>query len=455
MLHAILTARSFRFWIGLGIATAILPFVLSAIGGYALLQHGVIASIRDVAARQRHQIVPTQHLRLRLWDAVVPVDDFVDDGDPRQPQAYRSLRQQIETAFTTVHENLRSDPALRALVDRAQDDWTQADRLAGEAISVRRPPGDPHGVGLMDRFHGLIASTVDKLGAAYDGLEAEVKRDHDAALAANERASWMSGIAAGASLLAMALGVVIIGRITTGSIDRLVDGAGRFAEGDRDHRIEVQVPPELRRVAEEFNRMIGRIQESEAALSDLARRDGLTRLLNRRAFDEALVEAIARSARLGERVALLVFDVDHFKRVNDTYGHAAGDEVLRAVAATVAADVRVFDRAFRVGGEEFAVLLLGGDLPAMRTAAERLRQSIAARPVKTKDGDISVTVSVGLAMVTAVSDPTSLCGAADAALYRAKTEGRNRVVVSGDSGVEAQHDGEGRSGQSAGLLEDV
>jgi diguanylate cyclase (GGDEF)-like protein len=440
MVHTVWAARSFRFWITLGMAIAVLPLVASAIGGYFILHRGVIASFQDVAQRQRDQMDPTQHLRLLLWDAVVPVDEFLDESDPAKPQAYRALRQRIEVAFTAVHDGMRSDAELRTLVERARDDWTQADHLATEAIAVRRPPGDVHGAELLDRFHGLIASTADKLGAVYDDIAVDVRRDHDAALRAYERSLWLGGVAAAVSLLAIALGVAIIGRITTGSVDRLVDGAGRFAAGDREHRIEVEVPPELRRVAEEFNRMIGRIHESEAALSDLAHRDGLTRLLNRRAFDDALVEAIARNRRLGERVALLMLDIDHFKRINDSYGHAGGDEVLRAAADTMATDVRVFDRVFRIGGEEFAVLLLGGDLTAARTTAERLRQAIAARRVRTKDGEITATVSIGLAMVSAASDPVTLCESADAALYRAKTEGRNRVVVSGDVGVEAAVD---------------
>jgi len=441
MLHAIWTARSFRFWIALGMAAAVLPLVASSLGGFAILHYGVVASFQDVAGRQRDQIDPTQRLRLLMWDAVVPVDDYLDEGDSRKRQAYRDQRQQIEAAFTAVHRSVESESGLRTEVERARDDWTQADHLATEAISVSRPPGDAQGAELMDRFHGLIASASDKLGAVHDEIALDVREDHDTALKSYERALWLGGIASAASLLCIALGLTIIGRITTGSVDRLVDGAGRFAEGDREHRIEVQVPPELRRVAEEFNRMIGRIHESEAALSELARRDGLTRLLNRRAFDEALIEAIARSRRLGERVALLLVDIDHFKRINDTHGHAAGDEVLRAVAETMASGVRVFDRVFRAGGEEFAILLLGGDLAAAQSTAERLRQSIASRCVRAKSGEISVTVSIGIAMVSTASDAVSLSASADAALYRAKTEGRNRVVASGDIGVETDSGG--------------
>ena len=217
-------------------------------------------------------------------------------------------------------------------------------------------------------------------------------------------------------------GVVTIGRVVSVSIDRLVEGAERFAAGDRDHRIDVQVPPELHGVAEEFNRMIVRIHESEAVLADLARRDGLTDLPNRRAFDDELSEMFARMQRLGEPGSLLMIDIDHFKRINDTHGHAAGDDVLRAVGRTMASDLRLL--------EEFAAILAGADAAAAQTTAERLRQTVAAVRVPVKGGEIAVTVSVGVAMATDGLAPMSLAEAADAALYRAKQEGRNRVVVS-------------------------
>jgi diguanylate cyclase (GGDEF)-like protein len=285
----------------------------------------------------------------------------------------------------------------------------------------------------MDSFSSLIVSAVGKLGAVYDDLEATLRADHDSALRFLERSEWLAAIGAVVSVLAILLGVSMVGRIMSGSVERLVDGAQRFAAGDRDHRIEIRVPPELHQVAQEFNRMIGRIHDSEDALADLAHRDSLTRLLNRRAFDEALVEVFARQKRLGERFALLMLDLDYFKRVNDTYGHSVGDDVLRAASQAIASEVRPFDRVFRIGGEEFAAILGGVDSQAARTAAERLRASVAAHPVAIEGGTaIHTTVSVGVAMGETTNDPSTLLQAADAALYRAKAEGRNRVVVSGE-----------------------
>jgi diguanylate cyclase (GGDEF)-like protein len=420
--------RSLRSWIALGMTIAIVPLAVSALTGY-LFSRGVTASLQDVAARQREQIDPIQRLRLLLVEAGTPLDAFVDEGDPREPAAYRAVREKIEVLFTTVHNRLRTDPELPALVERARDDWTAADRVAGEALSVRRPRGDPRGAELMDRFHGLTGSAIDKLGAVYDDLATDLRNDHDAALGDVERADWLAAAAAVVSALAVLAGVMVIGRVISGSVERLVTGAERFASGDRDHRIDVQIPRELHRVANEFNRMIERIHASEDVLADAARRDGLTLLLNRRAFDEEVGGMLARQQRFGERFALLVLDLDHFKQINDRHGHGAGDEVLRVASRALSDQLRPFDRLFRIGGEEFAALLPGADDAAGGLAAERLRKAVATHPVTVEGGLIEPTVSVGVAAAWAECAPDTLLKAADAALYRAKAEGRNRVVV--------------------------
>ncbi len=412
-------------------ALAVFPLVLSAAGGYLLLKHGVILGFQDVAARQRFQVEPTQRLRLLLWDAVPPLDEFVDEGDPTRSAAYRALRQQIEASFAAVHNAIHSEPEPASIVERAREEWSVADTLATQIISAPHKAGDPHTAEAMDEFDGHVAAAVDRLGAVSDALATDIRADHDAALLAFERAEWLVGIAAAVSILLILAGVVLIGRMMTLSVDRLVVGAGRFAAGDREHRIEIQVPPELRRVADEFNRMIVRIHKAEEALGNLARKDGLTGLSNRRAFDEALREAMFRIDRLGEGVAMLLLDVDHFKKVNDTHGHLIGDEVLRSIADTLSNDVRPFDGVFRVGGEEFAVLLYGADVTNARAIAERLREATAAKVVTAGSQQITATVSIGVATAAKSSTPTSLVADADAALYRAKSEGRNRVLCCG------------------------
>jgi len=164
-------------------------------------------------------------------------------------------------------------------------------------------------------------------------------------------------------------------------------------------------------------------------LKMLAERDPLTGCVNRRGFDKLAVREVARSDRFGQPLAVLVLDIDHFKQVNDTYGHAAGDLVLAMIGASARTVLRETDVVARFGGEEFVVLLTDADEATAMAAAERLRLAIAAGSVPTIKGELRVTASIGVAEV----DPSALdidaaLRLADERLYAAKRAGRNRSV---------------------------
>lgn len=173
---------------------------------------------------------------------------------------------------------------------------------------------------------------------------------------------------------------------------------------------------------------IGELKEKEAALTRLARTDTLTGLNNRGYFLELLGIEISRWQRNGHHVALLMIDLDCFKRVNDTWGHAVGDEVLRHFSEVLRRSLRRVDIAGRLGGEEFAVLLPGDNEVAALAAAERLRQNVANEAASTSAGAITVTISIGVTLFRAGdSSHEQPLRRADQALYRAKQAGRNRV----------------------------
>lgn len=168
-----------------------------------------------------------------------------------------------------------------------------------------------------------------------------------------------------------------------------------------------------------------------ARLKRRADRDGLTGLANRRAFDAKLSEELKRHMRHREGFNLLLADMDHFKRVNDTFGHQAGDAALRLVAGILETGLRTTDVVARFGGEEFAMVLPHTSQAHAWMLAERLRREVAAAKLRHGGRDVPLTISVGLASFApgdAVSE-AGLITAADQALYAAKAAGRNQVSV--------------------------
>jgi diguanylate cyclase (GGDEF)-like protein len=184
-----------------------------------------------------------------------------------------------------------------------------------------------------------------------------------------------------------------------------------------------------------FRPMIRRISVYTAELLDLATTDPLTGAANRRHFIEASLGEIDRARRFDRPVSFLMLDADHFKAINDTYGHAAGDAALQGLFATIRSVSRKADIWGRLGGEEFGALLVETDLPDAVQFAERLRQTIAQSTIHHDGVDIRMTVSIGVTSV--LKDGDGLDGAfklADALMYRAKQSGRNRVASEALSG---------------------
>jgi diguanylate cyclase (GGDEF)-like protein len=183
-----------------------------------------------------------------------------------------------------------------------------------------------------------------------------------------------------------------------------------------------------------FQPLVERIATYTAELLRLATTDALTGLANRRSFLDSAAAELERSRRSGRPLTLLVLDVDHFKRVNDTHGHAAGDQVLTNLSQTLIEGLRTVDVVGRIGGEEFAVLLPESSLGRAAEIAERLREAASQLRIRRGETTLAITISVGVAMVPeGAASITEALNAADAALYRAKEGGRDRVVV--DMGV--------------------
>lgn len=171
------------------------------------------------------------------------------------------------------------------------------------------------------------------------------------------------------------------------------------------------------------------IRQLNANLEQLAMTDALTHVLNRRAFFKRGREELRRSRRYHQPLSLMIIDIDRFKSINDTYGHAVGDLVIRAVVETLSKNIRDIDVLARLGGEEFVVMMPNSELKSGRELAERLRQAVENAPCLGREMNTGVTVSIGVAeMGDNTNEIESVIKDADIAMYKAKNQGRNRVV---------------------------
>ena len=177
-------------------------------------------------------------------------------------------------------------------------------------------------------------------------------------------------------------------------------------------------------------RLVVKLDEAQRTLKRQATTDELTGLRNRRRTMSRLDEEFQRACRLQDPLCLIIIDIDHFKRVNDSHGHLFGDVVLKHVAARMQDTVRKYDIIGRIGGEEFLVITPGTSIEDAVTLAERLREEVGSVPVTDRNVNVDVTVSAGIASLIEGEDSIeTLLRRADTALYKAKREGRNRVAI--------------------------
>lgn len=240
--------------------------------------------------------------------------------------------------------------------------------------------------------------------------------------------TWSLIILAAGALLFGAV-ILIMHRAVVAPMRRAISLTKVIAGGNLMQRLDETSRDEFGELGHWLNTMAAALQKNQETLREMSVRDYLTGLYNVREFQRLLTEEMVRGRRYGRPNSLLLFDVDHFKKINDTYGHLAGDEVLRLLGSRIREHIRPSDHAARYGGEEFAIILTETPYENALIAAERLRRRICSELIAIGSGnELEVSVSIGVAAHPDHGNTEdALIKSADDALYKAKHSGRNQV----------------------------
>lgn len=406
----------------------LLPFLLAIIVGQFYLLPRLIEPLEDIARESSEEIVLVQ-LQIALLQAAMPVNDHLIHGDPDGRRQFAQLHQRVEQAFGDASLKQFTLVEKHAFIGTARAEWLQAQRLGEELLLLSKPVGNVAAARDMEQFNVHITLAVSALDEARNHSHRVIDRGRTQTGAARTNVMWVAlavfVLAPAASLFAG----VVLARSVTEPIETLRQGAAHLAEGKLSHRVAIRRNDELGALAAAFNEMAGQLETSQAALYELATHDGLTGLYNHRTFYTLLTDELERAQRFKRPVSLLMLDIDHFKCVNDTHGHQAGDAILKGLSELLGWQVRAIDRICRYGGEEIAVILPEIGLDTAANIAERLRASVETQPFDVNTGTpVRITVSIGIASWPVQGGGADLLvAAADTALYAAKRSGRNRI----------------------------
>lgn len=293
-------------------------------------------------------------------------------------------------------------------------------------------------------FKGMTKREVIGLADTSSELPITILAERDRGEVYDAWVKWRNMFLALVSGLAIVVAAVAfqMGRSIVRPLQKLMAAADRIADGDLEIRLTATRNDELGHLTRVFNEMAGRLRQNHAeimaanqamqqqnrVLETLSITDSLTGLYNRSKLDAILSDQLARFRRTQREFTLLMMDIDHFKTLNDTYGHLTGDEVLAAVAQILSQSIRSIDYAARYGGDEFIIILVETSAAQALKTAERICNQVEGMVYNIDGSSIAVTVSIGIVQCQPEDEtPTAVLARADMALYEAKRAGRNRA----------------------------
>ncbi|MCR4346089.1 MAG: diguanylate cyclase [Sulfuricaulis sp.] len=414
-----LSLRS-RFLLAMGIV--FIPLVVVAVGSSIFLGHAA-NTLNRIVEQPVYKLQTTSRLQNQIRKSYVLVKDHVLTPRYALRTQFESEAQGVEAVVAEMLEKPFFGAQEQSLLANVRREWKDSVVLANVIFS-----SDASRAALyqLDQRVNQIMFTLDRM---YDTYYTEINMLRADINASEKRFLLIISAAVGIGLLIAVVGAVWLARSVLMPLREFEKGVAHFANEDLSYRLTLNNHDEIGHLAMEFNTMAERLLAHRQKLEELSVRDGLTGLYNRRELEKRLQEEVQRARRYRRPLSVMMLDIDHFKNVNDRYGHQAGDEVLITVADLIQLNVRPVDAVCRYGGEELAVILPETEEEGVRIVAERIRATVEDSITTTPQGDmVHVTVSIGLAIFPGHGDTAAaLIQAADQALYTAKHEGRNLV----------------------------
>lgn len=383
----------------------------------------------DTISRRFHELEEVRSLETSINNLLFPYQRFVAEHDLTARDEVHSILHNIDHLLEDLHKlevvNDEEKELIESVNEHLEEIRQQSDKLFNMPVSQSKQIS--HQYSLLAKEH--LFPLKDRLNEWHVGEVKEVDEINDAS-----RAMLIKFVSTSLIFLVVMLGLVPITiwlhtRTLIKPLMVLARGTEKLAKGDLNQQIHLESRDEVGALADNINNMAFSLDKVYKKLERMTVTDQLTGLLNRHALPEIFSRECNRVKHTQTGLGIVLLDIDHFKSVNDRYGHATGDEVLRHVASVLSEQTREYDYLFRYGGEEFLLLIPSSNPNETHIAVERLRHKLECTPYDLAGEHLNITASFGYAYYPLDgAEMMPLLNCADIALYSAKSAGRNKIV---------------------------
>ncbi len=404
----------------------VLVFVLS-LASYLSLRT-TVKTFENITDREFVELRRLFYLQDMTRQSSTPISQYVAWGNPDEAALFENQVYEVNEAFVDVLGMESVQQAQRSLILQAQTEWGQAVAVGRAMFAI--PAAEKSALQEAENmFVNHVTASINTLYEAHNIRIDDTRRNKNEATERHKTTLIITAASFVGGVVFFFFASYVLARHILRPLRRLSKDIQQFSAGDLSHRIDLHIENEIGDLARGINIMAERLENDQIALAQLAIRDSLTNLYNRREFERLLAEELHRATRYRHPLSLLLIDIDKFKAINDGLGHRAGDQALRLISSTIRDISRKGDIVARYGGDELAVLLPETPPEDALILAERIRKLVSLQPLETDSGSkTELTLSIGVATTSGeVNRGEQLVDAADQAMYIAKAEGRNRV----------------------------